>query len=220
MTEATFEPLVASYYADCDPHLALAPGRICWVPATYVENDYQVAEVAGTVPSDDSATTYKVIRYEKKHRAHPPIFGPRLRATEAMRIARMKYRPAVVISSRSDPWTDRGGTATRHSTDSRLLVPLFTIEEYGPNFIGRVQRFEYNSHFFLPANPLTGGTPDRAVFARFEQTQPMHKYMIDATAFRLEDEVMEYMHSWFEYFCRGTHNEVSALLAQIYDPLE
>jgi len=216
---SVFEPLVGSYYiADVDS--SLRPGRICWAPITYVENDYQVAEVAGTVPSDDNATTYQVVRYTKGHRSNPPVFGPRLRATEAMRVARMKYRPAVVLSARADPWRDRGGSVTRRSTKSRLLVPLYTIEQYSPGFISRVQRFEYNSHFYLPANTLPNGTPDRDVFMRFEEAGSVHELMIGASKFRLDEDVLEYVQAWFDYYLKSEHNEVSHLLTQYYEPVE
>jgi len=216
---SVFEPLVSSYYI-ADDDSTLFPGRICWAPITYVENDYQVAEVAGTVPSDDSATTYRVVRYTKGHRSSPPVFGTRLRANEAMRVARMKYRPAVVLSARADPWKDRGGTVTRSSTRSRLLVPLYTIEEYSAGFISRVQRFEYNGHFYLPANTLPGGTPDREIFMRFEEAESVHEYMIDASKFRLDDDVLEYVQAWFDYYLKGEHNDVSHLLTQYYEPVE
>jgi hypothetical protein len=216
---SAFEPLVDTYYT-ADDGSSRVPGRICWAPITYVENDYQVAEVAGTVPSDDSATTYRVTRYTKAHHFSPPVYGPRLRVNEAMRVARMKYRPAVILSARVDPWQDRGGTATRSSTKSRLLVPLYTIEEYAAAFISRVQRFEYNSHFFLPANTLPGGVPDRDVFMRFEESGSVHEYLIDNTRFRLDDEALEYVQAWFDYYLKGGHNEVSHLLTQFYEAAE
>ena len=49
-------------------------------------------------------------------------------------------------------------------------------------FTGRVQSFEYNTHFFLPANPLSG-VPNREVFMRFEEAQSVHEFLIDKTRF-------------------------------------
>jgi hypothetical protein len=217
MSSETFPPLAAAYY-EVSKDAGLSPGRICWAPITYVEKEYQVAEVAQTSPSDDSATVYRVVRYTEDHHISPPVFGPNLRATEAMRVGRMKRRPAIILSSRVDPWTDKGDVK-RHSTKSRLLVPLYTIERYSPAWIGRVQCFEYNSHFYLPANPLPGGKPNRAVFARFEQAQTVDENLIEPCGFCLDADVLDYLHSWFEYFVRGTHNEASNLLAQVYEPV-
>jgi hypothetical protein len=212
------EPLVAAYYqADSTP--GLSPGQICWAPITFVEPDYQVALLAGTVPSDDSATTYRVVPYSKgQHNLQPPVFALKLRAGEVIRAARMKRRPAIVLSSRVDQWKDKGGTATRHSEKARLLIPLYTISDYSAAWTDRVRRFEYNSHFFLPANLLPGGTPNRDVFLRFEQCQCVNERLIEPCNFRLDDEALDFVLAWFEYWCRGQHNEISNLLAQFYDP--
>jgi hypothetical protein len=204
---------------ESDTSSGLSPGRICWAPITYVESKYQVAEVAGTVPSDDTATTYKVVPYERsRHKAQPPVYGIKLRAGEVIRVARMKRRTAIVLSARVDPWKDKGGMAIRHSEKARLLVPLYTIGDYSADWTARVQRFEYNSHFFLLANPLVGGKPDRDVFARFEQALSVHEKLIDPCPFRLTGEALEYIYAWFAYYVQGEHNEISTLLARIYEP--
>lgn len=122
------------------------------------------------------------------------------------------------ITSSHQASSSRCLTATRNSKKARLLVPLNTIEDYSLGWTARVQRFEYNSHFFLPANPLPGGKPDRDVFARFEQAQSVHESLIEPCPFRLTSEVLEYVHAWFSYYVRGKHDEVSTLLAEIYKP--
>jgi hypothetical protein len=210
-----FEPLAAEYY-ESDTSAGLAPGRICWAPITYIERVFQVAEVVGTVPSDDSATTYKIVPYKKAQCLHPPVYGLKLRAGELLRVARMKQRPVIVLSARVDPWKDRGGK-TRQSEKARLVAPLYTIEDYSSGWIDRVQRFEYNSHFFLPANPLKEGKPDRDVFIRFEQIQSVHEDLLEPRAFRLTEEVLEYVCAWFCYLVRGQHNDISSLLAELYE---
>jgi hypothetical protein len=35
---------------------------------------------------------------------------------------------------------------------------------------------------------------------------------------RLTDEVLEYVHAWFSYSVQGQPNEVSSLLAELYEP--
>lgn len=125
----------------------------------------------------------------------------------------MKERPALVLSSRVDQWTDRRGVRKRHAARARLVVPLYTAEGYGAEFVERVERFEYNTHFWLPKNEHEGGKPNRDCFARFEQAGAIHEQLIRPVRFRLTDEAYEYLRAWFDYYLDGMHNEVSGMLS-------
>lgn len=199
-----------------EERLTLAPGDLAWAPVTYLEDEFVSARVARTVPSDDSQTTFEVAVYKADEEPGPPVKSIGLRSSERIRIARMKHRPVVVLSSRVDGWTDRKGDRKRSSTPARLVVPLYTAEPYGTEFISRVQRFEYNTHFWVPANSGPGRKPDRACFARFEQAGAVRERLIKPVHCRLHPDALQYLRAWFNYFLDGRHNELSGLLAELY----
>lgn len=197
--------------------LALSPGRLAWAPVTYLEDEYVTAEVAETTPSDDSKTTFKIAIYKPDAEPGPPVKSVGLRSTEKIRVARMKQRPVVVLSSRADAWTDRKGDRVRSSTPARLVAPLYTADPYGAAFVERVQRFEYNSHFWLPTNEHAGGKPNRPCIVRFEQAGAVREKLISPTNFQLTGEAFGFLRNWFDYFLDGEHNEASKLLTELYE---
>lgn len=211
--------LLDNYYepVEKDERLSLRPGRLAWAPVTYLEDELVSAKISETVPSDDSKTTFEVSVYEPDTNPDPPVKSIGLRSSEKIRVARMKVRPVIVMSSRVDGWTDRHGERVRKSTPARLVAPLYTAEPYGAAFVERVQRFEYNSHFWLPANEYPGGKPDRPCLVRLELAGAVREKMIQPVHFRLNEESYTYLRAWFDYFLDGEHGEISKLLAELYE---
>jgi hypothetical protein len=104
----------------------------------------------------------------------------------------------------------------QESKRTRLVVPLYTAERYGAQFVQRVRRFSYNTHFWLPANADRGGKPNRDTILRFDDLETLHERWIDPLPWRLNDEAFTYLRAWLDYFLDGRHNPTSKTLNDVY----
>ena len=194
------------------------PGRLCWAPVSYVEDHYFEASVAQQAPSDDWATTFRVSEYapDATPPLHPPVKFLDLRADDRLRLARFKKRPVLVVSSETTPWKDT--EKKHHRRPTRLVVPLYTADRYGSKFVGRVRRFSYNTHFWLPENAERGGKPSRETILRFDSIETVHERWLEPVDWSVSDEALSYVRAWLDYFLDGRHNRISKDLTILYAP--
>lgn len=93
---------------------------------------------------------------------HPPFPQLRLAADEEFLVVKSKRRPGIILSADS----------VNPASDTVLVVPLYSADNYKPAFVQRVQESEYPGFLYLASDPTLGR---KASVVRFDHLQSVTK---------------------------------------------
>ncbi|MBI3914310.1 MAG: type II toxin-antitoxin system PemK/MazF family toxin [Chloroflexi bacterium] len=137
-------------------------GHVYEAPIFYAQPQVIVARPLHDAATMSGALPANILLQPADLFDHAPFPQLRLAADEEFLVVKTKRRPGIIISA--DP--------INLASDTVLVVPLYSADNYKPEFVQRVQESEYPGFLYLATDATFGRKPS---IVRFDHLQSVTK---------------------------------------------
>ncbi len=202
------------------------PGQICWVPTPNLDPIPRILDV-----ERNTSTEHEEVKFElrqanqsgdfKKRDRSLPIKYLNLRSNEGLQTQRAKKRPAIILSSEVDTFSDiakllKQKGKKHQQQDCMFVIPCYSVQqdEYGsgftPEIVARIQCLMYRQFFYLPKSAKF-----HELVARFDRIQVVIEKTpaaIEPSEICLSEELLGLFVSLFVFCMSGkTDNKLDTI---------